>query len=397
MKKFYLKILHASRFNTKIIALVLGCFISLIVPRKSFATTTTNITISAPGANGSPNEVLTILPGSSVTCKAVVTGGECAYAFQWQLNDNDIIGAFNDTYTSATLSTGDKITCKLIFKDANCKPATSNHIAISVTKPAAGIREASLGCVVPVTLKADYCAIPGKVLLKATSSGSSFLWNTGETTSNIQVDIGGNYTVTASNNSGCTGTATITVGQELVVNGDFQNGNIGFTSPALGGNQYQYRDDITGNSELNPEGLYGIGTNAQNYHSNFWGFDHTTGSGNYMIVNGFPGSPQPKIWQQTVKVIPNIVYYFSGWGKSLNKAGNYAQLQFNVNGQQVGNVAVLPAGENKNSNSNWTRFYGTLTTGPTDTIAVISITDLQTATAGNDFGLDDISFGTLAT
>ena len=144
-----------------------------------------------------------------------------------------------------------------------------------------------------------------------------------------------------------------------------------------------------------------IGPDAHTYHNNFWGHDHTTGSagsGNFMIINGFPnGNPQPIVWQETVNVLPNTTYYFSAWGMSLNSGRTFAQLQFNVNGTQVGSNPILPAGVNNNGNNGWTRFYGTWLSGPTTTTAVISITDLQNAAGGNDFGLDDISFGTLST
>ncbi len=31
---------------------------------------------------------------------------------------------------------------------------------------------------------------------------------------------------------------------------------------------------------------YSVTTNGQNVHPNFWGHDHTTGTGNFMTVNG---------------------------------------------------------------------------------------------------------------
>ncbi|MFT3908399.1 MAG: Ig-like domain-containing protein [Ferruginibacter sp.] len=251
-----------------------------------------------------------------------------------------------------------------------------------------------------VTITADYCVVPGKVRLTATSvpAATSYLWSNGAVTSFIDVDVAGSFDVTVFAGGGCPGGASINVAQELVVNGDFELGNVGFTTPPLGPNQYTYQADIAGNSELNPEGLYGIGPDAHTYHNGFWGHDHTTGSGNFMIINGFPnGNPQPIVWQETVSVLPNTTYYFAAWGMSVNAAGPFAQLQFNVNGAQVGTVATLPAGVNNNSNNGWTRFYGTWTSGPSTTSAIISITDLQNAAGGNDFGLDDISFATLST
>ena len=115
-----------------------------------------------------------------------------------------------------------------------------------------------------------------------------------------------------------------------------------------------------------------------------------------MLVNGHGNTLV--IWKQTVNVLPNTTYYFSAWAMSLNSAGNNAQLRFSVNGTLVGTTAILSNhGETAGSADNWTRFYGTWTSGPTTTTANIYINDLQAALGGNDFGLDDISFGTLST
>ncbi|MBS1742856.1 MAG: Ig-like domain-containing protein [Bacteroidetes bacterium] len=300
-------------------------------------------------------------------------GATTAYAGQ---NVSTVYATPNTTTTYTATSTN----------AAGCSATKTVNVAVSPTPV--------------VTITSDYCVVPGKVRLTATSVpvATSYLWSTGATTSFIDVDIAGSFDVTVFAGGGCPGTTSINVAQELVVNGDFEAGNVGFVTPPLGANQYAYQADVAGNTELYPEGLYGIGPNANTYHNNFWGHDHTTGSGNFMIINGFPnGNPQPIVWQETVTVLPNTTYYFAAWGISLNSAGPFAQLQFNVNGAQVGTVATLPAGVNNNSNNGWTRFYGTWTSGPTTTTAVIAITDLQNAAGGNDFGLDDISFATLST
>ena len=253
------------------------------------------------------------------------------------------------------------------------------------------------------TISADYCVVSPKIRLTTGSGFASYDWQPlppGETnTEYIDVDLAGIYTVTVTDANGCTGTASINVSNELVVNGDFSAGNVGFTTPPTGGNFYQYVvDNPFVNNELWPEGYYGIGNNANNYHSNFWGVDHTDGTGNFMIVNGFPGSPQPIVWQQTLTVEPNTDYYFSAWAISLNSAGNDAQLRFSINGTQLGTIAdlTLVPGVSNASNS-WQpggRFYGIWNSG-SNTTAVVDIVDLQTALGGNDFGLDDISFGIL--
>lgn len=242
-----------------------------------------------------------------------------------------------------------------------------------------------------VNIIADYCSDPGKVRLTANSTpaATSYNWNTGETTPFILVDIANTYNVTVTTATGCVNSAQISIAEELIVNGDFEMGNVGFTST------YGYVDPSIQNG-MYPEGIYTVSNNPNHTHNNFWGRDHTTGTGNFMIVNG-AGSPVT-IWQQTVTVQPNTTYYFSAWAISLNSAPPYAQLQFNVNGVNVGTTAVLdPRPQNNNPPFNWKRFYGSWTSGPTTTTAIVSIVDLQTALGGNDFGLDDISFGTLST
>ena len=139
---------------------------------------------------------------------------------------------------------------------------------------------------------------------------------------------------------------------------------------------------------------YSITPNGQNVHSNFWGRDHTTGTGNFMAVNGHGNTLV--VWKETVNVMPNTTYYFSAWAMSLNSSGFNATLQFSVNGGLIGSTAALANhGTTTGSPDNWTRFYGTWTSGPATTTANIYINDLQTALGGNDFGLDDVSFGTL--
>ncbi len=188
--------------------------------------------------------------------------------------------------------------------------------------------------------------------------------------------------------------------QELVTNGNFEAGNVGFTS------DYNYKPDING-PQLVPAGQgelyddsgnngYSITPSGQYVHTNFWGHDHTTGTGNFMAVNGHGNTLV--VWKETVNVLPNTTYYFSAWAMSLNSSGNNATLQFSVNGALVGTQAALANhGQSAGSPDNWIRFYGTWTSGPTTTQAVIYINDLQGALSGNDFGLDDISFATLST
>ncbi|MDF2457095.1 MAG: type sorting protein, partial [Cytophagaceae bacterium] len=84
----------------------------------------------------------------------------------------------------------------------------------------------------------------------------------------------------------------------LVRNGSFTSGNTQFNSG------YSY---CTASGCLYPEGYYSIGTNANFYHGNFVGRDHTTGTGNFMIVNG-TGVPNTIVWSQNITVKPGTNY-----------------------------------------------------------------------------------------
>jgi hypothetical protein len=257
----------------------------------------------------------------------------------------------------------------------------------------------SVSCTATVSISADYCTNPGKVILHANiTNGVSYIWNTGGIKDTIVVDVANDYSVTATNNSGCVGTAVMKVGQELVSNGNFDAGNTSFSTG------YVYVPPPGTSSSLYPEGDYAVDSNAHNYHSNFWGKGHenTGTTGNFMILNGYPSSSSTIIWQETVNVNPNTDYYFSAWAMSLNAVSPYARLQFVVNGVNVGTIDTLVAGPTNAmqaaANNYWTRFYSNpiWTSGPGTTTATIKIINLNPALSGNDFGLDDISFATLS-
>jgi hypothetical protein len=74
--------------------------------------------------------------------------------------------------------------------------------------------------------------------------------------------------------------------------------------------------------------------------------------------------------------------------------GNNAALQFSINGSQVGSIANLPNGTTS-APYPWTRFYGQWDSG-NNTSVNLEIVNLQLELGGNDFGLDNISFGTFA-
>ena len=164
-------------------------------------------------------------------------------------------------------------------------------------------------------------------------------------------------------------------GIELVVNGNFSGGNNGFTS------QYTY---CNYSQCLYPEAYYAVGTNPNFFHSDFYGFDHTTGTGKFLIVNG-AGTANVSIWCETVAVQPNTTYIFSYWISSM-VTGSPAILKVSMNGVLTGGFCNAPA-----ALYTWTQCSVTWNSG-SNTSVDLCIVNFNTALGGNDFGIDDISF-----
>lgn len=172
--------------------------------------------------------------------------------------------------------------------------------------------------------------------------------------------------------------SSITVSTQMgatvpAVNGNFSLGNTGFTS------QYTNNQFSIWN-----EGTYAVGPNPNAVHANFgtWG-DHTTGTGNYMIVNGSV-LPNRTIWQQTVTFPGGAQVTMSYWVLSL--ALPPGSLRVMVNGTQAGTAQAAPS-----TIGTWSLRTQTFT-APANGVCSIALQAVTTAGSGNDFGLDDISF-----
>ncbi len=328
----------------------------------------------------------------------------------------------NDTPSIGLPASGTGNIPSFITQNSGSGPVTAT---ITVTPTANGCSGPSQTFTITVNpspviaLMADYCSVGGSVQLIASSNvtGTTWLWNTGETTSSVLVDIAGLYSVTATSPNGCTSTTSISVAEELVVDGSFTNFNPASPSFDTEYTQNQsYYVDGDGSTGLWPEGYYAVNENANGstttsppgYHTYFYGRDHTnnaTGPRNFMMVNGgeLIGSPlrQPIIWEQTVTVEPNTEYYFSAWAMNLNP-GSPAKLQFEINGELVGSIldlstAPMPTSAAEVGLDNWREFRSDPSwSSGSATEAVIRIVNLNTVLGGNDFALDDISFGTLS-
>jgi len=123
------------------------------------------------------------------------------------------------------------------------------------------------------------------------------------------------------------------LGGELVANGDFSAGNIGFSSDYI----YQSADSTMTPTE------YVINTEAGKYTLAWEGKDHTTGNGNYFFCSGLTSGPNAA-WSETITISPNTNYVFSAWMNNILWSGyNYADpvLELVINDSLIARPVIL--------------------------------------------------------
>jgi len=169
---------------------------------------------------------------------------------------------------------------------------------------------------------------------------------------------------------------TTQAGTNLIYNGDFSKGDTAFAS-----DYYAVNPDNSGAE-------YNIGVTPSSWSNGLGNCtDHTSGSGNMMMVSGLGGFA--KVWSQKVVIQPNTNYLFSTWIQSLS-ASNPAVLNFSING------AILSTSINAASSAcGWSQFSTVWNSGDS-TNAVLSLVS-QGNINGSFFALDDISFAGYST
>jgi hypothetical protein len=176
----------------------------------------------------------------------------------------------------------------------------------------------------------------------------------------------------------------------LIINGDFTNGNTGFTS------QYSHNTNVFNFSgpEL-AEGSYAVVTKASDVHF-AWGsyFDHTSGnsSGKYFVANASSDTTKT-VWQSAAISVsqPNTAYRFEAWmmkiyGPDPNPSVLSFQIGDGTNWTNMGQTASLGSG------GQWVFTYADGQFGSAGTYYV-RLKNSNGAPGGNDLGLDDIYFG----
>ncbi len=169
--------------------------------------------------------------------------------------------------------------------------------------------------------------------------------------------------------------STINTGN-IVVNGDFSQGNTGFTTSYF----YEMPTNILGS------GSYFVGGNANHWNSNMSSLcsdRNTDADTNMLVVNGSL-TPGTNVWCQTHAVYPNVNYSLSAYFQELHNQ-NYPVLQWTVNGTNVGSATQATFFV-----CFWTQAQATWNSG-VNTSATFCLVGTNTAGNGNDYAIDQIS------
>ena len=215
------------------------------------------------------------------------------------------------------------------------------------------------------------------------NGGTTYTWTASPADPSLTNPTSATPVVSPTATTTYTVTSPANVTRNLIFNGDFTQGNVGFSS------DYAFLPVNT----ISTQKIYGIVTNPNTWFTLFTNCpDHTTGSGNMMVVDGSTSNGGTDIvWRQQVPVTAGSVYTFSYWVQSVALL-NYATLQVRINGIALG-VAQAPSTINC---GNWTQVTYTWNSAAS-TVADISIINTNTTLQGNDFALDDIAFTTNVT
>jgi gliding motility-associated-like protein len=220
-----------------------------------------------------------------------------------------------------------------------------------------------------IDLGNDTTLCPDETLSLDAGPGFDFyLWQDGSTNQTYTVSQDGLYYCDAGYTGG-----------NIILNGDFEQGNTLFTTDYILG---------TGGTWglLSNPGTFAITSSPSLVHNNFqFCADHTSGAGNMLVVNG-ASTAGTNVWCQTITIQPNTDFLFSTWVTSVENTGNVAILQFSINGVNLG-----PTFSPSANACNWLSFNETWNSGGA-TSAQICIVNQNVSGGGNDFALDDIYF-----
>jgi gliding motility-associated-like protein len=254
------------------------------------------------------------------------------------------------------------------------------NYTLSVTDSAGNSSSPQTGIIIPaptgLTLTAanpTICA--GASTTLTASGGGPYTWSVSPNTETVP--SGANPTVSPSVTATYTVNSTTVTPNNLVYNGDFFLGNVGFTS------DYTYYNP---NNPTNAQKAYGVVTDAEAWEVGFATCnDHTNGLGRMMVIDGSTvNGGNDKVWCQTVPVIPGQNYTLTYWLQTL-ALPSPANIDVVINGVSLG-TSLAP-----NATCTWSQQTQSWNSG-LNTTAQICFYNRNIASNGNDFAIDDIAF-----
>ena len=165
----------------------------------------------------------------------------------------------------------------------------------------------------------------------------------------------------------------------LVTNGDFSSGNLGFSSA------YTFAPN---DNDGIPPGNYSVETAGAPWHPMFVDTgDHTTGTGTMFVANG--KETPDVVWETTVSGLePDTTYFFEAFLMNLccsttSRPG--PQLQFFADGMLLGLGSTETPGVWTGVSNVWNSLSSTSVT--------LQLRNASVVFDGNDFALDDVYLG----
>ncbi len=285
-------------------------------------------------------------------------------------------------YSNFSLSNGTTILTSPTGTFSNLAPGT---YTLSISDAFSTVTQPDIILIVPgdlsISSPVTVCAGTPSTL-SVSGSTTSYLWSANPADSSLTSSNNTSATPTVSPLATTTYTVTSTSNSpsaNMVTNGDFSQGNTGFTS------DYQYLVNAGGGVQR----AYGVATTAISWFQSFpsCNIEHTTGTGKMMVIDGSTSnSGTDKVWGQTITVQPNQTYTFSYWIQTVALPFP-ANIELKINGVVIG-TDLAPS-----TQCSWSLRTYTWNSG-TATSAQIAIYDKVIVSGGNDFALDDISFTT---
>ncbi len=160
----------------------------------------------------------------------------------------------------------------------------------------------------------------------------------------------------------------------LLTNGAFELGNTGFSS-----------DATFSPGPFLAFGEYTVGTEASVFNGGWAQSDHTSGSGNFLIVDGISGAPTVA-WRNSIALALGQTYTFRAYVNNIVSGQQIADpvMELRVNGATIAGPLSLPE-----SPDEWQELSGTFVASSAMTL--LEVVSTSTAFNGNDFGIDDVS------